>query len=165
MFAPLLVCASRPLAWEIGTRPAAGVTPGLAGSVIAGLVLSAVLAAITGYAMAAHPGHAVGAIGGGVPLFGWNRSGGDLRVAHFPGVHAEQAIRLATSLLLRLRPLPGRVLAGATTGLHAAVTLALVAQALAGHPVLPEQGRGAPDHGPPVLVRISLRRWRYPSER
>ena len=135
VFALLLVCTSLPLAWEIGRRPAVGVAPGLAASVVAGLVLSTVLASVTGYAMAAHLGHTVGATGGGMPLFGWNRSGGDLRVAHFLGVHAEQAIPLATSLLLRLRRLPERALAGTTTVLYAAITLATLAQALAGQPI------------------------------
>ncbi len=48
--------------------------------------------------MSQQAGHAVGAEGGQVPLFGWNRSGGDLRVAHFLGIHAEQAIPLLAAL-------------------------------------------------------------------
>ena len=52
-------------------------------------------------------GPSVGAEGGHVPLFGWNRSGGDLRIAHFLGIHAQQAIpillALAAPLAARMR--------------------------------------------------------------
>ena len=35
----------------------------------------------------------------GVLLFGWNRSGGDLRIAHFLGIHAQQALPLLAALV------------------------------------------------------------------
>ena len=137
LFALSLVCTSLPLAWEIAHRPIPGLAPELARAVVAGLVASTVLAAITGFTMAAHLGHDVGARGGRLPLFGWNRSGGDLRAAHFLGVHAEQAIPLLVLLLLRLRrPLKGR-LAGAATALYVTAAAAVFVQALAGQPLLP----------------------------
>ncbi len=36
---------------------------------------------------------------GGVPLFNWSRTGGDLRVAHFFGIHAMQIIPLTGAML------------------------------------------------------------------
>ncbi len=138
VFALLLVCISLPLAWEIGRRPRPGLPPGLAAAAVAGLVASTVLSAVTGYTMAAHLGHAVGATGGRLALFGWNRSGGDLRAAHFLGVHSEQAIPLIGLAMRRLRRPLRPILTGAATLLYVAAAAAVFAQALTGHPLLPK---------------------------
>ncbi|WP_419995163.1 hypothetical protein [Streptomyces boninensis] len=56
--------------------------------------------------------HTIGADGGGrMPFTGWETGGGDLRVPHFAGVHALQALPLLALGLQRLakrRPLLGR---------------------------------------------------------
>jgi hypothetical protein len=72
-----------------------------------------------------------------VPVFGWNRSGGDLRIAHFLGIHAEQAIPLLGAVLAAVAPrfrLWGLV---AGTFAYCALTLAIFAQAVAGRPLFP----------------------------
>jgi hypothetical protein len=82
-------------------------------------------------------GHSVGAEGGRVFFFGWNRSGGDLRIAHFLGIHAQQAIPLLAAAVagwsVRVR---WATLATGTLA-YVAVTLAVFAQAVAGRPLLP----------------------------
>lgn len=105
-----------------------------------GLILGAVLGGLTGSYMAAQPGHWVGGIAtdaGGLPIVGWSRTGGDLRVAHFAGLHAMQALPAAA--WLAWRALAPRWQAPAVWGAAALVSLATVAvfmQATAGKPLL-----------------------------
>lgn len=78
-----------------------------------------------------------------VPLVGWSREAGDLRVAHFIATHLIQAMPLAGWLA-------DRYLAGSRTGARATVaavavaglvlTAATFAQALQGQPLLPMGG-------------------------
>lgn len=60
-----------------------------------GLLMTFVLGTTFGAYMSSQTGHSVGGNGldsGGMLLTGWSRSGGDLRVAHFFGVHAVHAM-------------------------------------------------------------------------
>lgn len=137
LFAVILIGSTLPLAWEIARRPAAGTRSDFIAAVVIGLTLTFLLGGGLGGYMSAQPGHSVGATGGHVPLFGWNRSGGDLRVAHFLGIHAQQAIPLLAALLAGW----GDRLRWAALGLgilaYVAVTLAVFAQAVAARPLLP----------------------------
>lgn len=137
LFSVLLVGTTLPLAWEIARRPATNVRPDFAAAVAIGLGMTFVLGGALGGYMSAQAGHAVGLEEGRVALFGWNRSGGDLRVAHFLGIHAEQAVPilgvLVAPLELRLRWM--LILGGAAA--YAAITLAVFLQAVAGQPLLP----------------------------
>ncbi|MFB9542752.1 hypothetical protein [Micromonospora sagamiensis] len=86
--------------------------------------------------------HSVGVSDGGpgLPLVGWSTTGGDLRIGHFVGMHALQALPL---LAILLRRFAGRldertqarllVVAG---GAYGAVTLLVTWQALRGQPLL-----------------------------
>jgi hypothetical protein len=103
-----LTATSPALAWRIARHGDAGTPAAYRLAVVLGLVLTFALGAAFGAYMSAQPGHAVGAVAGGatLPVLGWSMTGGDLRVAHFLGVHAQQAIPAAgaaAALLLRRR--------------------------------------------------------------
>lgn len=109
-------------------------------AVALGLVLTFVLTVpVAGY-MSSTPGHFVGTPADwdrGMPLMGWSRSVGDLRVAHFLATHALHAIPLAG--LIAVLTLPERaarfaVLLAAAG--YAALVVATFVQALAGQPFL-----------------------------
>lgn len=95
----IVLTATQPmLAWQLRrhadpSRPAA-----LRLAVQLGLVLTFVLGAGAGMLLGGlQPPDAVA--GASVPLAGWSLSGGDLRPAHFIGIHAEQVLPLAALLL------------------------------------------------------------------
>lgn len=86
--------------------------------------------------------HSVGVADGGpgLPLVGWSTTGGDLRIGHFVGLHALQALPLLAILLRRFADrLDERtqvrllVVAG---GAYGALTLLVTWQALRGQPLL-----------------------------
>jgi hypothetical protein len=105
-----------------------------------GLVV-ALIGLLEGFVMIAVNGHAVGVPDGGpgLPLVGWSTTGGDLRIAHFVGMHALQGLPLLAAALAltgrwdentRVRLV--RVAATAWTGLIALLTW----QALRAQPLL-----------------------------
>jgi hypothetical protein len=87
--------------------------------------------------------HSVGVEDGGpgLPLTGWSSTGGDLRVGHFVGLHALQAMPLVGWLLRRRRvrwmASGHRVALAWTAGLaYLGLILLLIGQALRGQPLL-----------------------------
>jgi hypothetical protein len=132
-----LVVAQLPLAWEIWRRPAIGLRAEYVAAVVIGLVLCFILGGGFGIYMSQQPGHTVGPVGGHSFLFGWNRHGGDLRIAHFLGIHSQQAIPLLGVLIAGI-PQSLRfftLIVGALT--YSVVAIALFFQAVSGHALLP----------------------------
>ena len=84
--------------------------------------------------------HTVGAPDGGpgLPLTGWSREHGDIRVPHFVGLHAVQVLPAVAWLLTPIGSLAIRrraVLAAAAA--YAVLYIVLLVQALNGHPLVP----------------------------
>jgi hypothetical protein len=95
-------------------------------------------------------GHSVGVADGGpiVPVTGWSTTGGDLRITHFVGLHALQALPLVAVLLallaarvvvLRAEAVRVRLVLVASAG-YAALTLLTLWQALRGQALTDPDG-------------------------
>ncbi len=106
-----------------------------------GLVLGSVLGLLTGASLSINHGHWVGGVAsdvGGVPILGWSRTGGDLRVAHFVGLHLMQVLPIAALLARRVVGDAGaRQATWAAAGLGTAATIAAYVQAWMGLPLIP----------------------------
>lgn len=93
---------------------------------------------IEGGYMSAQIGHTVGAADGGpgLPLTNWSTTAGDLRVAHFLGLHAIQVMPLL-GVLLEKRDLPYRLtLVFGAAILYFGFFVAVLVQALTGRPLI-----------------------------
>jgi hypothetical protein len=122
-------------AYLVWHYPLAG-SVGYAWGVRLGLPLS-ILGAVVGGYMISHLGHTVGAPDGGpgLPGLGWSTRAGDVRVAHFLGLHALQALPVLGWTLSRWQPERAVPLTWLGAVLYAAAVAALLLQALAGQPL------------------------------
>lgn len=106
-----------------------------------GLTLFA-LASLEGFVMVSHSAHSVGVPdgGAGLPVVNWSVKGGDLRVAHFFGMHALQVLPFVGHLLSTrqaesLSSRPARWAQG-VGAIYALLSLLLFLWAMAGRPVI-----------------------------
>ena len=141
--AVILTTASLALAVLIARSPAYALPRAIKHAVVLGLVLTFVLGTGFGsYLGAQRAGHWVGGAltdAGGLPLFNWSRSGGDLRVAHFFGIHAMHFVPAIAALAAAAR-LPGaKGIASAwlIAAMFSALTVWTFVQAAQGKPFLP----------------------------
>lgn len=135
----LLVFASGVLAWLLGRHAVADVNAAWLASLRWGLWLTMILGGVVGMVLSSQPSHWIGGVGtdtAGLPLTGWSRTGGDLRVAHFLGIHAMQILPFVGWWLARHQPVQQALRAVRTTAaIYTALTVTTFTQALAGVPL------------------------------
>ena len=128
------------VAWRFWRNAAAVSDPYLWGIRLGLLIF--LLASLEGFVMIGHMSHGVGVADGGpgLPVINWSTRGGDLRVAHFFGLHALQVMPLVGHLLSlpaaarrTSRPVYWVWAAGVAYG---GLALFLFLQAMSGRPLL-----------------------------
>lgn len=127
-----IILTSAALVMGLAMRKAA-LPAGVRLSLVLGLVLTFALTLVTAGTMAQFPSHFVGVpvTGATLPVLGWSREVGDLRVAHFFATHALHALPVL-GWLMPARTAPVWLAAAAYTALVAG----LFGQALSGIPVI-----------------------------
>jgi hypothetical protein len=125
----LSLTATQPvIAWLIVRHGRTDVDPRWRDAVVLGLVLTFVLGAGTGSLLGGMPPPA----GVGLPVLGWHMGGGDLRPAHFIGLHAQQFLPLAGLALIALRARRAGWLIGAFAVLYSALWIAAMVRGMHG---------------------------------
>jgi hypothetical protein len=141
--AVVLTTAAAVLGWRVWRArlegAAAGPSPLMRRAIAGGLLMSGLLGLFTGAAISAGGSSFVGGgpLPGDLPLLGWSRTHGDLRVAHFFALHAMQALPLWAWLFLRLAPGRAAVLTAGVAVLGGGLTVATFVQAQRGLPAWP----------------------------
>ncbi|MCP5271113.1 MAG: hypothetical protein H6932_07755 [Burkholderiaceae bacterium] len=114
--AVLLTGCAGMLGWWVARDRRFASGPVLQRGLALGLLAGWLLGTLTGAVVSAQSGHWVGGTpsdAGGLPLLGWSRDGGDLRVAHFFGLHAMHVLPLVAWAMARWLP-PRRALPAVT---------------------------------------------------
>lgn len=141
--AALLVLSSLVIGVYILLRPRPDAPTGLRLGGGWGLVLGSIATLFTAFALGSGeidgPGHWVGGVRtdlGGLPLVGWSRTGGDLRVPHFFATHIMQALPILGLALDRIAPRFARPGIALGAILSIAVVIGTFVQAVQGRPFL-----------------------------
>ena len=116
------------------------IAPAFRLSLVPGAFVSFAATVIIATTLSQGPGHWVGAPqtdAGGLPLLGWSRTGGDLRVAHFWALHAHQLIPLAGWAVVQTRIRGKRMAVLALAAAYIGLTIFTFLQALSGQPFIP----------------------------
>jgi len=143
VFAILFTTLTATFAWQIHRNPATGLSPAVKHGIVIGLALVLPLTLVTAGTLSSMNGHWIGGVrtdAGGLPLLGWARDGGDLRVSHFFATHALHVVP-AFALVSAALFGPDRKM---SVRLFSALFVAFVAytfvEALTGRPFLPVLG-------------------------
>lgn len=139
--AVMITLGSGALAYGFARRDAAPLAPALRWSLVLGFALTFILGLVSGAALSVNGSHFVGAVSANnatLPLFGWSLTVGDLRPAHFLGLHALQIIPAFGLLvwLLTREPRLGTTAVGLFSGAYALVVIGTFAAALKARPLL-----------------------------
>lgn len=142
LFAVILTSASAVIGVAIWRNPDTGLAPAVHLSVGLGLVLTFVLTLIAAGTMSSMPGHHIGTplTGAALPILGWSREVGDLRVPHFFATHAMHVIPVVGVLATWALPAIARPLVWATSSAFSALVGLTMWQAFQGQPFLPWLG-------------------------
>jgi hypothetical protein len=124
--------------WTIRTRPSLA-APYLWG-IRSGMVMF-IVASFEGYLMVATGAHSVGTApsAAGLPLLNWKLTGGDLRIAHFIGLHGLQVLPLTGYTVSRWNRVSERGalrLVAGVSALYGLLVAATFGIALLGHPLV-----------------------------
>lgn len=104
-------------------------------AVVIGLTMTFFLGGILGGYMSSQTSHWVNATASdanGIVFFNWSRDGGDLRVAHFFGIHAMQILPLMAYTLAGIRSRKAWIIVIALSAVYVVFTIGAFTQALAG---------------------------------
>lgn len=130
------------LAYGLARRDAAPMPEVVRWSLVAGLALTCVFGLLSGALLGSSAsGHYVGAVPEAhrtIPFFGWSLAVGDLRVAHFLGLHALQIIPVIGGALwlVTRQSKVGLVALGTVSAAYAAITATALVAALQARPLL-----------------------------
>ncbi len=115
-----------------------GVPPLFRLGLVAGTYVACVATLFTASVLAGGTGHWVGGANSdldGLPVLGWSRSGGDLRVPHFWALHAHQLVPLLVWVLcVKLGWVQGRLGVLVIVAIYVVFVIAVFVQALSGQP-------------------------------
>ena len=126
------------LGWALRIGMIVTIAGALSGGLMTRPTGAQLAAARAGDRLAVAGAHTVGAEDGGpgLPVTGWSRDHGDLRVAHFAGLHALQALPIVAILARRRWRSPARARVVIAAGVsYAALVGILLWQALRGEPL------------------------------
>jgi hypothetical protein len=135
IFAVALVLAPIPLALRAWRERSGGLRAGI----VAAVALNLVLGGGVGAWLSTKGSHFIGGDGtdaSGLAFVGWSTTGGDLRVAHFFGLHAMQAMLVLGLLTARWRPKAAAWAVWLAAAGWTAVAAWMTVLALRGQPVL-----------------------------
>ena len=138
-FAVLLTSASLAMGISIWRNPNTGLNPAVKLSIALGLILTFLLTVITAGYLSTADGHFVGTpvTGATLPILGWSREVGDLRVAHFLSTHALHGLPLLGLAAARMGDARGGLtLVWAGAAAYALLVAAVFVQALQGLPLI-----------------------------